>query len=389
MTHKQPKKAEVRRGEILDADLRGADLLEAEAAPDAIPAGIVKDQLARLLASSLFNRSDRYPAFLTFVVESVLRNPAQRIKEQAVGIGVFDRAPGYDTDRDHIVRSTAVEIRKRLRQYYAQPEHRQELVIDLPVGSYTPHFLKQDRLIASIGDQARARVQLPEGAVKLWKPMTDGREFLFVCISPISHPSFGDPVAAEDSVAAMHIRNRVALADAVSMSRVVSFLSPLGVSLQIVGSDELTFDHFDRAPVVLIGALNNKWAQRLTKALRFSFRLNMETQTVDVVDELRREGPVGSVGFTTRVADFEEDFAIITRLTDPKVGKPVLAVGGVTMLGTAAAAEFVTNPQRLAGIDDHLAAGWQARNLQVLLSTRIIEGRAGPAQIVACADWDE
>lgn len=156
------------------------------------------------------------------------------------------------------------------------------------------------------------------------------------------------------------------------MSRIVSFLSPLGVSLQIVGSAELTFDHFDRAPVVLIGALNNKWAQRLTKALRFSFRLNMEAQSVDVVDELRRAGPIGSVRFLSRISDFEEDFAIITRLTDPKVGKPVLAVGGVTMLGTAAAAEFVTNPQRLAGIDDHLPAGWQAKNLQVMLSTRII-----------------
>src|SRR6478672_10683552 len=99
-------------------DAQPPDIQEAElvlAAADAMPAGIVRDQLARLLASPLFNRSDRYPAFLTYVVESVLRDPAQRIKEQEVGIEVFGRSPGYDTDRDHIVRSTAVEIRKRLR----------------------------------------------------------------------------------------------------------------------------------------------------------------------------------------------------------------------------------------------------------------------------------
>jgi hypothetical protein len=282
-----------------------------------------------------------------------------------------------------------VEIRKRLRQYYAQPEHRQELVIDLPVGSYTPHLLKHDRLIASTGDRARTSVQLAEGATKLWKPMIEGREFLFVCISPINHPSFPDPMPDEDTIGAMHVRNRVALADAVSMSRVVSFLSPLGVSLQIVGSDELTFDHFDRGPVVLIGALNNKWANRLTKALRFNFRFNTAAQTVDVVDETTPETPIGAVRVSSLLAEFEEDFAIITRLTDPKVGKPVLAVGGVTLLGTAAAAEFVTNPQRLAGIDKYLPVGWEAMNLQVLLSTRIVEGRAGPAQIVACTAWDE
>jgi hypothetical protein len=382
MTLQSPKKPDVQSTDLPEAD----PLL---AASDAMPVGIVKDQLARLLSSPLFKRSDRYPAFLNYVVESVLRNPLQRIKEQAVGIEVFGRSPGYDTDRDHIVRSTAVEIRKRLRQYYAQPEHRQELVIDLPVGSYTPRLFKQDRLIASTSDQARNGVQLAEGAAKLWMPMIEGREFLFVCISPINHPSFPDPLPAEDTIGAMHLRNRVALADAVSMSRVVSFLSPMAVSLQIVGSDELTFDHFDRAPVVLIGALNNKWAQRLTKTLRFNFRFNTASQTVDVIDENSPDAPVGAVRISTLMAEFEEDFAIVTRLTDPKVGKPVLAVGGVTLLGTAAAAEFVTNPQRLAAIDNYLSAGWEAKNLQVLLSARIVEGRAGPAQIVACTAWDE
>jgi hypothetical protein len=219
--------------------------------------------------------------------------------------------------------------------------------------------------------------------------MIAGREFLFVCISPINHPDFPDPSVLDDSIGAMHVRNRVALADAVSMSRVVSFLSPLGVSLQIVGSEELTFEHFDRAPVVLIGALNNKWARTLTTALRFSFRLNSESASIDVLDETQPEAPVGAVRVSTPVAEFVEDFAIITRLTDPKVGKPVLAVGGVTLLGTAAAAEFVTNPQRLAAIDRHLSAGWQTKNLQIVLSTRIIEGRAGPAQIIACTAWDE
>lgn len=357
-------------------------------ADGAISAKAARAQLAMILTSPLFNRSDRYPAFLTYVVNSVLRNRAQRIKEQTVGIEVFGRAPGYDTDRDHIVRSTAVEIRKRLRQYYAQPEHRQEIVIDLPVGSYTPHIFKNDQLIASSRVPARTIAQLTEGAAKLWGPMIEGREFVFVCISPINHPSFPDPVQADDTVGAMHVRNRVALADAVSMSRVVSFLSPLGVSLQIVGADELSFDHFDRAPVVLVGALNNKWARSLTGALRFGFRFNIESQSIDVTDAENPEAPIGTVNVSGRLADFEEDFAIITRLIDPKVGKPVLAVGGITLLGTAAAAEFVTNPVRLAGIDQYAPAGWHAKNLQVLLSTRVIEGRAGPAQIAACTTWN-
>ena len=92
---------------------------------------IVKEQLRRLLASPLFNRSVRYPAFLTYVVNAMLDDPSQRVKEQTVGIEVFGRTPGYDTNQDHIVRSTAVEIRRRLKQYYSDPKHRAELVIAL------------------------------------------------------------------------------------------------------------------------------------------------------------------------------------------------------------------------------------------------------------------
>ena len=87
---------------------------------------IVKEQLRKLLASPLFNRSVRYPAFLTYVVNAMLEDPSQRLKEQTVGIEVFGRPPGYDTSQDHIVRSNSRSmIRRRLKQYYSDPQHRE------------------------------------------------------------------------------------------------------------------------------------------------------------------------------------------------------------------------------------------------------------------------
>ena len=38
------------------------------------------------------------------------------------------------------VRNAAIEVRKRLAQYYLDPEHAGELRIDLPIGSYMPSF---------------------------------------------------------------------------------------------------------------------------------------------------------------------------------------------------------------------------------------------------------
>ena len=53
---------------------------------------------------------------------------------------MFAREPDYDTNLDPVVRTTAAEIRKRLAQFYQDPEHEADLRIDLPLGSYAARF---------------------------------------------------------------------------------------------------------------------------------------------------------------------------------------------------------------------------------------------------------
>ncbi|MGB8536537.1 MAG: hypothetical protein WCD57_08995 [Acidobacteriaceae bacterium] len=77
---------------------------------------------------------------LRYVVEQTLEGNIDQIKERTIGVLVFGREPTYDANADPIVRVTAGEIRKRLQQYYAEPEHAGELKIVLPVGSYVPKF---------------------------------------------------------------------------------------------------------------------------------------------------------------------------------------------------------------------------------------------------------
>src|SRR5579863_185544 len=100
----------------------------------------VRDQLGRMLASPYFSHSKRFPNFLRFVVDHTLSGTADNIKERTLGIEIFGRDPDYDTASDPIVRVTAAEIRKRTAQYYQDPEHREELRITLPSGSYVPQF---------------------------------------------------------------------------------------------------------------------------------------------------------------------------------------------------------------------------------------------------------
>ena len=65
---------------------------------------------------------------------------AEPLKERTLGVEVFGRAPDYDTNLDPVVRTTAVEIRKRIAQYYHEEGHQNEIRIDFPAGSYLPEF---------------------------------------------------------------------------------------------------------------------------------------------------------------------------------------------------------------------------------------------------------
>src|ERR1700722_12677437 len=100
----------------------------------------IRRQLDKLVSNRLFGSSKRYPQFLRYVVEESLQGRAENLKERTLGIQVFAREPDYDTNLDHIVRSTASEVRKRLRLYYHEPGHESEVFIDLPPGTYVPVF---------------------------------------------------------------------------------------------------------------------------------------------------------------------------------------------------------------------------------------------------------
>src|SRR5580700_10217272 len=113
------------------------DTILAESLPSAV---LVREQLRRLVAHPLFTNSKRYPVLLTFTVEQTLLGNASELKERTIGIEAFGREPVYDVNLDPVVRTAAAEVRKRLSQYYYNPDHAGELVIELPIGSYVPIF---------------------------------------------------------------------------------------------------------------------------------------------------------------------------------------------------------------------------------------------------------
>src|SRR5689334_8380560 len=79
----------------------------------------IRAQVEKILTSSVFSRSHRLSRFLRFAVEQVLEGRGEELKEQLVGVEVFDRKSDYDPRVDPIVRVEARRLREKLKIYYA------------------------------------------------------------------------------------------------------------------------------------------------------------------------------------------------------------------------------------------------------------------------------
>jgi len=100
----------------------------------------VREELSRILESSMFVQSDRLSRFLRFTVEAALAGEAEMLKEYLIGTEVYDRKPPYHPNLDSIVRSEARRLRNKLKEYYESVGKDDPVLIYYRLGSYAPAF---------------------------------------------------------------------------------------------------------------------------------------------------------------------------------------------------------------------------------------------------------
>jgi hypothetical protein len=136
---------------------------------DSEQAGLVLQELDRILNSRFFKNAVRSREFLQYVVRQKLEGHPELLKERTIGTEVFHRAPGYATGDDPVVRVQAGEVRRRLEQYYQATPDRSALRIELPVGSYAPqiHWLSAEAVaVVELIDQKRDQPTVTQTAEK-------------------------------------------------------------------------------------------------------------------------------------------------------------------------------------------------------------------------------
>src|ERR1700724_1307416 len=131
-----------------------------------ISAESIRAALEKILASPGFANADRISRFLRYTVEETLNGQTDKLKESLLGIDVFGRKPSYDPRVDAVVRTEAVKLRARLREYYESEGREDEVVIDLPKGGYIPAFRHREK---QLPEPAAPIVSEPPRA-RAWQP---------------------------------------------------------------------------------------------------------------------------------------------------------------------------------------------------------------------------
>jgi hypothetical protein len=193
-------------------------------------------------------------------------------------------------------------------------------------------------------------------------------------LSPTDPIQWGDMVPVRNSGPGIG-----AVVAAVNISKL---LPEQGIRFELRFGEEATYADMRDSPVVIIGAINTDWATQLTSGSDFVF------------DETRGAPNIHETAGAKRVWKMESsdgnitrDYGLITRQLSGKAGQFLVQVAGISHFGTEAASEFLANEKDLTNVLHAKSINLQKKNFQIIVSTDITNGTAGPPQVVAVSSW--
>jgi hypothetical protein len=397
----------------------------------------IREQLNNLSEHPVFKGSRRCVLLLEYLVEYALSGETTPPKERQLGIEIFGRDPDYDTSDDPVVRSAAGEVRKRIAQYYQEPGHESELHFSLPLGSYLLEFqwpgqAVSPQIIPHVpAVRTRLSVRLPMAAailvtvaavaiaafvfwayklrnpaplVRFWDPVFVANHVV-VCVQPSltteSSNITGSPnVQTAASVQPSSVEGRlgipfVRLNESLAVVQIIRFLDSNNTKFEIQfppakqdvpknyilpGLGESRGD-----AAVFIGT--SDWSGQLLAPLRFSVQSDQPGGTIWIKDMQQPLDRRWSVKVDTPYSEYEKDYALITRVYDPTTREPFVLINGVGLYGTAAAADFVTNPNIMGQVTAKLGHKWQEKNMQIVISVRVVGNSWANPEILTEYFW--
>jgi hypothetical protein len=409
----------------------------------------IQAELKSLLDSREFRQSRGLSKLLRYICGKALVGDPEPITEYTIAMDVLGKPQGFKENKDASVRVEVHRLRKRLSEFYRNEGANHRVRIVIPTGHYTPEFVIQDGGLVAMEPEIEApevagAVEIPDLAPpvepvwepvplviqprtvsrrwiaakiaavvllvlalalavcavlpssdpleSLWRPVLASPGATLLCIGDMSagrEPTPDQPSTAQMTVLDFHhLRSQgVLITDAATMTRFAGLLQSRGKAYRVASQSETTFEDLQNGPAVLIGLANNDWTERLVGKLRFWLQHTGPGGKLIIRDREHPDRIDWNMDYSQPLLEVTKDYALVMRVLDPKTEQTVISAAGISVFGTLAAGDFLTNDEEFRKIEAVAPRGWRKMNFELVLSTDVIRGKSGHANIVAWHFW--
>jgi hypothetical protein len=177
----------------------------------------------------------------------------------------------------------------------------------------------------------------------------------------------------------------VGFGDMVAGNDVSQMLARRGHDTRLLMASTIPFADLRHSPTYLIGSFSNRWTSEFSQTWRFNFAWTSEHRPVirdtQSKDDRHWSVPASDDGSTP------EDYCLIVRIPRSPTGSMLIVSAGIKQFGTEAAGRLLADPNDLGALLSKLPAGWENRNMQLVLHARVIGNAPTQPELVAFHVW--
>jgi hypothetical protein len=220
---------------------------------------------------------------------------------------------------------------------------------------------------------------------------TAGAAGILLYSRPAASKDVGPPAVSADAPGSSFLDyekygENVVFSDVLATMKISNWIATRNVEQRVRLDHSTTLDDLQQGPTILIGGLDNAWTLRALARLRYRFQ-GTDQERYWITDTKKPGSTTWGVDLKTQYPAVKRDFALIARVHDDSTRQVQVIVAGIGMSGTAAAGEFVVDPNRIEELRKRVGPGFKDHDFEAVLGTDVVNGIPGSANILAVEVW--